>query len=269
MYDSQILLIGRYGQELLRNSTIGIVGVGGGGSHVAEQVARAGFGHILLVDHDVVEGKNRSRMVGTRPGDGGKLKVSVIERLIRETGSGAIVTSIAEKFPSENGIKCLKEADLVVSCVDTLSSRSELVQFAWRHLIPLIDIGIGTTVQSSAEPRGLTAAAGHIHVYLPGGPCMYCSGLVSDSGIIAETGGKPEYIKGARSPGQVISFNGVVASMAVTEAINLITGSLVSETRPRFILYDVIGAKLHELAVKRNPVCRVCSQDLGAGDPIW
>ena len=269
MFDSQKLLIGQYGQGLLRGTSIGIVGLGGGGSHVAQQVGRVGFGHVMLVDPDVVEETNRSRMVGSRPEDVGQPKTSVIERLFSETGSGTKIESVAEKFPSQNGMDLLKRSDIIVSCVDSFSSRAELVRFAWRYLIPLIDIGIGTQVQPGGRIKGLKDIAGHIHVYLPGGACMYCSGLLSDEKIRAETGGKPEYVKGAQSPGQIISFNGVVASLAVTEAINLVTGALNTADRPRFILYDAITTKLHDQEVNRNASCAMCRDNLGKGDSIW
>ena len=269
MHDSQELLIGQYGQGLLRGSSIGIVGLGGGGSHVAQQVARAGFGHMILVDPDVVENRNRSRMVESKLEDVGKPKTSVMERLISETGSGTKVEAIAERFPSQNGMDRLKETDIIISCVDTFTSRAELIRFAWRHLIPLIDIGIGTQIQERGRVKGLQAVAGHIHVYLPGGACMYCSGLLTDGRIRIETNGKPEYVKGAQSPGQIISFNGVVASLAVTEVINLVTGALISEDRPRFVQYDAITTKLYSQEVKKNTSCTVCSDNLGIGDSIW
>jgi len=269
MYSSQASLIGERGIYLLSQTTVGIVGLGGGGSHVSQQVARAGFGNLVLVDHDVVEDGNRARMVGSRESDISKLKGKVIARMVREASKNIRVAFVAERFPAQKAVDALKKCDIIVSCVDSYQSRDQLNTFAWRHLIPLIDIGIGTRPLQSERGVGLDQLAGHIHVYIPGGPCMRCSSLVSDEKVYAETRGKPEYVKGSGGPGQVVSFNGVVASLAVTEAIQLVTGALITKARPQFLEYDGIAPKIWEVECSRKPSCMVCGTELGAGDPVW
>lgn len=269
MYSSQASLIGNRGQYLLSQTMIGIVGLGGGGSHVAQQVAMVGFGHLVLVDPDVVEESNRARMVGSRESDISKPKTKVILRMVKGASRGLRVTLVAEKFPAQKAVDALKRCDLMISCVDSFHSRDQLNTFAWRHLIPLIDIGIGTRVIESDGRIGLNRLAGHMHVYIPGGPCMQCTGLVSDEKVYAETGGRPEYVKGSGGPGQVVSFNGVVASLAVTEAIQLATGALLEKERPQFLEYDGMTPRILQRNSSRSPSCMVCRMDLGAGDPVW
>ena len=46
------LLIGKEGQEKLKNSKVAIFGIGGVGSYAVEALARAGIGHLVLVDYD-------------------------------------------------------------------------------------------------------------------------------------------------------------------------------------------------------------------------
>jgi molybdopterin/thiamine biosynthesis adenylyltransferase len=269
MYRSQASLIGERGQFLLSRTTLGIVGVGGGGSHIAQQAARVGFGTIVAIDPDLVEDSNRARMVGSREGDISKPKVGVIRRVVREASKNTNIIIIPEKFPSEKTLAALKECEVIVSCVDTYSARAELNTFSWRHLIPLIDIGIGTEVESSDEGVGLRQLAGHVHVYLPGGPCMWCTGLLSDTRIQLETGGRPEYFRGEGGPGQVISFNGVVASLAVTEAVQLVTGAIFGRHRRLFVQYDGVMPSLPFIDPVRSRSCRVCNGELGRGDTVW
>jgi molybdopterin/thiamine biosynthesis adenylyltransferase len=269
MYSSQASLIGNRGQHLLSQTVIGIVGLGGGGSHVAQQAAMAGFGHLVLVDPDVVEDRNRARMVGSRENDISKLKAKVISRMVKGVSRKLRVTLVTEKFPAQKAVDALKQCDLMISCVDSFHSRDQLNAFAWRHLIPLIDIGIGTRVSESGGRIGLNRLAGHVHVYIPGNPCMRCTGLVSDEKVYAETGGRPEYVKGSGGPGQVVSFNGVVASLALTEAIQLATGALLEKGRPQFLEYDGMTPRILQRQCSRSPSCMVCRTDLGAGDPVW
>lgn len=63
-YDRQIKAFGEYGQNLIKISKIGIVGTGGTGSAVAEQLARLGAENLVLIDPDEIELSNITRMLG-------------------------------------------------------------------------------------------------------------------------------------------------------------------------------------------------------------
>ena len=58
MYDRQSRLFGDAGQELLRRTRVGIVGLGGAGSILAELLGRLGVGEFVLADPDRAEGTN-------------------------------------------------------------------------------------------------------------------------------------------------------------------------------------------------------------------
>lgn len=268
-YKSQIDLIGVDGQRKLGRATIGVIGLGGGGSMVVQQAARAGFGKLVLVDHDLVEEKNRSRTVGTRSIDVGKPKAMAMKRLASEASKAVRVETCTDRFPSQASIELLKTCDLIVSCVDTFSARSEVAKFSLRHLIPVIDVGIGTHTNDSKAGRRIDALAGHMHVYLPGDPCMWCTGLLTAEKIKEESGGHPEYLEGQGGPGQVISFNGVVSSLAVTESIQLVTGMLQGGSGKRYLQYDGIERRLLYESPARRPDCFACQTELGAGDSTW
>jgi molybdopterin-synthase adenylyltransferase len=267
LYKSQVDLIGEEGQRRLVETCLGVIGLGGGGSHVVQQASRAGFGKLVLVDDDQVEKRNRSRTVGTKSSDEGKPKLQPMKRLVSEASKAVAVVGSIERFPGHKSIVALKDCDLVISCVDTFSARSEVMKFAWRYMVPLIDIGVGTHTKEEGSKRRLDRLAGHVHVYLPGEPCMWCSRLLTQKKIELETGGRPEYLRGRGGPGQVISFNGVVASLAVTEAMHLITGMLQGGSRRRFLLYDGLTPSIHFEDPTRKSDCLTCSTELGAGEP--
>ena len=56
--------LGATSEQKLAGLTMGLVGLGGGGSHVAQQLAHLGIGRFVLVDPDVVEETNLNRLVG-------------------------------------------------------------------------------------------------------------------------------------------------------------------------------------------------------------
>ena len=74
-YDRQVRAFGEQGQEQLRKITVGIVGLGGTGSIVIEQLAHLGVQKFLLIDSDVVERTNLNRLVGVSESDVKRPKV--------------------------------------------------------------------------------------------------------------------------------------------------------------------------------------------------
>ena len=64
MYQRQSRLFGDAGQELLRRTRVGIVGLGGAGSVLAELLGRLGVGEFVLADPDRAEETNLPRLIG-------------------------------------------------------------------------------------------------------------------------------------------------------------------------------------------------------------
>ena len=271
-FDRQDLLIGSYGQAILHGSTIGIVGLCGGGSHIAQQAAYMGIGRLVLIDDEVVEESNLSRMVGAVPSDVGRPKTAIISEMIARINPDIVVNLVDKTFPSADGIEALKGCDLVVSCVDGYRARHELQTFSWRQLIPLIDIGMGAELAGGSGPVGVKSVNGHVHFYRPGGPCMWCTDLLSQAKLDAEdildvTG----YVRGVPSP-QVVNFNGILASWAMVELLQYMTGFLPESPDHRltgFVVYDGVSRSIRQLLPGRDPRCRMCQFELGAGDPDW
>src|SRR5262245_59032045 len=63
IYHRQELVIGSRGQNRLSRAKVGVVGLGGGGSQVVQQLAHIGIGEIIGIDGDRVERSNRSRLI--------------------------------------------------------------------------------------------------------------------------------------------------------------------------------------------------------------
>ena len=72
------LLLGEEGMEKLTNSTVAIFGVGGVGSFVAEGLARAGVGHLVLVDNDRICLTNINRQIHATSKTVGQAKTQVM-----------------------------------------------------------------------------------------------------------------------------------------------------------------------------------------------
>jgi molybdopterin/thiamine biosynthesis adenylyltransferase len=249
--ERQVGALGSRGVVLLRTATVGIVGVGGAGSQVAELLAHAGVGGLLLVDRDRLEEVNLSRTHGATSALVGMDKVAVVRRMVRRIAPTCRVRVIRDFFPCREGVDRLRDVDVVVSCVDNPFAREELNRHCLRYAIPLIDMG--TTI--TEEPLAID---GHLTVVLPGGRCLRCAGHVSDAVLdewrAAAAGGKYGMQEGRP---QVVSFNGFLASAGVTEVLKILTGFAGAAKESTEWYYTPLAGRLTKVHMGRAR-CRDC-----------
>jgi hypothetical protein len=268
-YSSQRLLIGEGGQRMLKASKVGVIGLCGGGSHVVEQLALLGVGTIIGVDYDLIEERNRDRLIGAKPNDVKQKvsKTSIMSRLVKETNPEVTFVAVQERFPSVNSIKMLKECDVLIGCVDTLNARKEIQKFAWRYLIPYVDIGL--TLVPCKDGSRADRISGQVYDLIPGAACLWCAQFLTEERLSKESGGRGSaYVVGGQEA-QVVSFNGVLASQAVTEALHLITGFAQRHSISNALQFDGINGTMSPCILNRREKCDVCNDELGRGDPIW
>ena len=133
------LLLGDPAMEKLADSTVAIFGVGGVGSFVAEGLARAGVGHMVLVDNDLVCLTNINRQIHAKAGTVGKPKTQVMRDRILEINPEAQVEVIDSFYlpdSAEDFFIC--DYDYIVDAVDTVSAKIDLVMQAQKRSIPII-----------------------------------------------------------------------------------------------------------------------------------
>lgn len=133
------LLIGKDGLEKLKNAKVAVYGVGGVGSYVVEGLARAGVGHIALMDKDYVDITNINRQIHATHNTIGKAKVEVEKQRILEINPKAIVEiyqiDTLEK-PEEEIID--SSFTYVVDAVDTATTKLKLIEKANAENVPII-----------------------------------------------------------------------------------------------------------------------------------
>jgi molybdopterin/thiamine biosynthesis adenylyltransferase len=127
----------------LQQATIVLVGAGGIGSPVATMLARKGVGHLILIDHDVVELSNCTRQA-YGPRDLGEYKVHALARSI--ASMGLFPTRIdAHPFTFQ---ECLERglsfdnAALIVAGVDNNPSRKAVSTYGIDHNVPVIHAAV-------------------------------------------------------------------------------------------------------------------------------
>jgi len=170
--------VGWEGQIKLLQATVAIVGLGGLGSNVVEGLARAGIGHLILVDPDIFVEHNLNRVILGTEANLGDSKVEAARARVAEINSAVEVTTYAVEATAENLPRLLEEADVVVDALDRLPTRLTLQDAAQSLGIPMVHGAIG----------GMT---GQVMTIFPGDEGLYTlygRGEVPERGIEAEQG---------------------------------------------------------------------------------
>jgi hypothetical protein len=228
-YDRQSFL-GENSQEIIENTVVGVIGTGGGGSHICQQLAHVGFRNFVVFDPDIIETTNLNRLVGGSPEDVAdkRLKVDIAERTIKKIQPLAAVQKFASRW--QDNPSAFRSCDLIFGCLDGYAARQEIEASARRYLIPLIDIGMD--VYKSDD--GKYSISGQIILSLPEQPCMTCLGFLNDDKLAREAA---LYGDAGTNP-QVIWSNGVLASTAVGVAVELLTNWIGAKMPPLYLTYD-------------------------------
>lgn len=267
LYQRQVLALGASGQMKIGQTSVGIVGVGGVGSIVAQELVYLGVREFLLIDDDLIEATNLHRLVGASPRDVGKRKTEVAKDHLKRVNPAAQVKAVYASVRSAEALLALKGSDVIFGCVDTDSGRLILNELANAYLTPYIDCGVGIEVEEGM----ITQAGGRVVVWVPGRPCLLCAGEINTR-IAAEELESPQerefrrrhgYVAGADAPAAaVISLNGTLASLAVTEFVALVTGFRASS---HYTYYDMVEQRAGPRVVKNEHRCTACALR-GLGD---
>lgn len=129
--DKTQLLIGEQGIERLKNSHVLVVGLGGVGAYVAEQLARAGIGKMTIVDGDTVSVTNRNRQLLALQSTFGRPKTEVMAERIRDINPEVELEVVNQYMKDEAIIELVsKPYDFIVDAIDTVAPKVFLLYYA-------------------------------------------------------------------------------------------------------------------------------------------
>lgn len=110
-------------QERLRAAHVVLLGVGGLGCPIAQQLAAVGVGRLTLIDSDVVDVSNLQRQVLYRASDIGKLKAPLAAERIAGLQPGIQVRALTEHVTADNAADIFAGADLVIEATDNFAAK--------------------------------------------------------------------------------------------------------------------------------------------------
>jgi molybdopterin/thiamine biosynthesis adenylyltransferase len=271
MFDRQIRAIGPESMARLCRLTVAIVGLGGTGSQIFQQLLRSGVGRILVIDPDRVGPESVARVAGAVPDDvtHGVLKTAVMAREARRFSSGVEVIELSESVYAREVALRLREADVIFGATDTMVSRVVLTRLAAQYCIPVIDTGIDIQFDGHGAVRRI---GGRVTVLYPDGPCLDCLAVIDHDTLHRELHGDAlprGYAGGEPIPAaSVVSHNALVASAAVSVLVRLVVGPWVQPVDRVFWVYDGLGGTIRPVALRAVRDCGVCADARGRGDSV-
>ncbi len=128
--------------EVIRNTHICVIGIGGVGSWSAEALARSGINQITLIDHDDIASSNTNRQIHTLSNTLDKSKVEVMAERIKQINPECTV-NIIDDFITETTLeKYLNQAyNFVIDAIDSIKFKSAIIYYCKRNKIPIITTG--------------------------------------------------------------------------------------------------------------------------------
>ncbi len=262
-FDRQIRAFGPDLQRLLKRLRVGIVGAGGTGSCIAEQLTRIGVGSLLIADGEVLEASNVNRVYGSRVIDDGIQKVRLIQRLVADIGLGTELSLIARPITFHSVLEKFRGCDVVFGCTDDQWGRSLLNKLAIYYLIPVFDMG----VRVDSIDGTIRAVEGRVTTLLPGAACLYCRGRITPEGVAGESLRTldPERAEGLEEEGYipelgepapaVVPFTTAVAASAISELLHRLTGFLGSDRESTEVIHLFDDTRLRTNNRPGQPDC--------------
>lgn len=230
-FERNIELFGEAGQQRLRESRVAVVGVGGLGTHVVQQLALLGVGCLTLIDGEELSESNKNRYVGVRHDDPvpGSRKVDLAERMAVAIDPSIQIRKIATTFITAESFAAIGASDAVFGCLDQEGARLVLTELCAAYARPYLDLA------SDVLPGPPLQYGGRIVAAWDGHGCPVCLGAVDLAEArrdlaspamrkdIEAIYGVDQTHLGATGP-SVVTINGVVASLATTEFMVALTG---------------------------------------------
>lgn len=145
------LLLGEAALARLQDARVTIFGLGGVGSFAVEALARAGVGHLRLVDHDVVGPSNLNRQLFALRSTLGQPKAEVAAARVRDINPDCAVEPRVTFIHTDTLAELLTpRPDIIIDAIDSMTCKVALMRTAHDLGLPIITaMGAGGRTDSS------------------------------------------------------------------------------------------------------------------------
>ena len=227
---SQISHIQQEGQLKLKGAEVLVVGVGSLGCSAATNLARAGVGRIIIVDHAAIELEDLSLQTLFTTNDLGRRKPFVAAERIRQQNPWITVKAIEDKVTSNNANDLANGASIILDCSNDQETTLALNASAAALNIPLVHASSSGSQQnaSSWTPNSDTG-------------CLYCQAQ------------EPKQSSGCISNGTL----GMIGALQAWETLRVIIGEKGPLNHHRFV-FNLSTLESELIPKRRLTDCPVC-----------
>ncbi len=235
IYEWQIWVdgLGPSGQERLKASTALVTRVGGLGGPLAQSLAAAGIGKLVLAHAGNTKPSDLNRQILQTHGQLGKSRIESCQKRLLDLNPRLEVEAVPENVHEGNAAELVSGADIVFDCAPLFEERLLLNRECVHQHKPLID-------------AAMFELEGQLTTIIPGQtPCLACL--------------YPEIPPGWQREFPVIgAVSATVANLAALEGIKLLAGFGELLTS-KLLVYDARSMTFRKIAIHRRVDCAVCS----------
>jgi molybdopterin/thiamine biosynthesis adenylyltransferase len=237
-YSRQIVLreVGVHGQQLLRDSSALIVGLGGLGSAASLYLTASGIGRLLLADRDRVDLGNLQRQVLYRQDDLGRPKTEAAAERLAALNPQVKLEVHEGRLVPERLREMVRAADVVLDCTDNFPTRFAINEACVRARKPLVS---GAAIRFEGQLAVFDTRRAD-------GACYAC--------LYPHAGDAEETCEEAGVLGPVV---GTIGSLQALAALKLLLGR--SEDAGRLQIWNALSMNWRTVSVPRDSSCAVCA----------
>lgn len=273
-FDRQTPWFTTIGQRKLGRLKLALVGLGGTGSPLLQNLVYLGARNFLIIDPDDSDETSMNRLVTAIAADIETPKVILGRRLVKSVAPEARVEVIQQQLQSAQALDALKGVDAIFGCVDNDGARMVLNEIALAYHIPYFDLAVGI----DAKDGNVEGAGGRLAIVVPGGPCLYCMNQIDVDEVRywlanneqRELMRRRGYVTGMdiKAP-SVVALNAGLAASAASEFAVYVSGARpiqpFSELDLLGVGRSVKGQWLTPVRVSQKSGCPACEYT-GTGD---
>ncbi len=222
----------------LAQSQVVVVGSGGLGSPVLYTLAQAGVGTIALVDYDRVDISNLNRQILHSETRLGLPKIDSAEIFLRELNPDLNLIKHNTSLTKDNALDIISACDVLVDCVDNLSTRYLINEACALLNKPLVEAGV-----NGFEGIATTIMAARSTCYqclFPARSALDCNAKYGPEGILGPVAGVLGTIQGCE------------ACKCLTK-----TGTILFDS---ILAYDALEAQFEIFHTEKDPDCPICAK---------
>lgn len=286
-YDRQSRLFGDAGQAILADARVGIIGLGGAGSILAELLARLGVGAFVLADPDKAEVTNLPRLIAAEDNDASpywwlpsflrkrfsRLKVDMAARNIRRANPNATILAMPRNFLDADVADKFKDCDYLFLAADTMGARLLFNAIVNQYGVPGVQVGAKIPVGVNGEVGDVFCVSRTVR---PGHGCLWCNGLINPSRLQDEA--VPDSTKkgyayvddpGVAAP-SVVTMNAIACAHAADDFLFHMTGLKYDSAETAWFRWNSRKGTAGYDSPRKDLQCLECSgheqSRLGRGD---